>query len=132
MPICGGFIPEIRVDAAYSHPVRFHMPDGPHLRAPVDVEASGALSSIHEVRPVYTELTSSGATLRAMNAAMTPYSTSSYDLFETGGIIYEDFEFNEWEPSFYELTTSAARLSPSARARSTSSSSRTSPASPST
>ncbi len=105
MSICGGFIPEICVDAAYSHPVRFHLPDGRTYEFLVDVEASGALSSIHEVRPVYTELTSSGATLRAMNAGMSPYSTVSYDLFESGGIIYEDFDFTEWEPSFYELTT---------------------------
>jgi RHS repeat-associated protein len=105
MSVCGGFIPQICVDSEYNHPVSFHMPDGRVYEFLVEVEASGALSSIHEVKPVYLELTSTGASLRAMNANFVPYSTTSYDLFETGGIIYEDFDFTEWEPSYYELTT---------------------------
>ncbi|MEZ4294892.1 MAG: fibrinogen-like YCDxxxxGGGW domain-containing protein [Polyangiaceae bacterium] len=103
--VCGGFIPEICVASDYEHPTRFHLADGRMYEFLIEVEASGALSSIHDVRPSYTELTATGATLKTLNASFVPYSTVNYDLYEISGVIYEDFDFTEWEPKYYELTT---------------------------
>ncbi|MBK8257047.1 MAG: DNRLRE domain-containing protein [Polyangiaceae bacterium] len=108
--VCGGFIPKICVTSDFDHPTRFHLADGRMYEFLIEVQASGALSSIHDVRPQYTELTNSGATLKTLNQNFVPYSTASYDLYEISGVIYEDFDFTEWEPAYYELTTEVGEV----------------------
>jgi len=103
--ICGGFVPKICLGAAYDHPVRFQLPDGRAYSFLVEVEGDGGLSSIHPARPVTTELTSYGATLKTLDASFNPYSDSSFDLYEISGTVYEDLDFTPWEPAYYELTT---------------------------
>jgi hypothetical protein len=102
--VCGGFIPEICVDPAYDHILEVDFDDGSSTQFLFDPEASGALSSIHEVRVRFVQLNGLPMTLQALNASFVPYSTTSFDLFETGGVLYEDFDFTEFNPAFYELS----------------------------
>ncbi|MBK8259177.1 MAG: DNRLRE domain-containing protein [Polyangiaceae bacterium] len=103
--VCGGFIPKICLGSGYDHPVKFYLPDGRTYEFLVEVEGDGGLTSIHPARPVYTEQSTYGATLETLNSAFVPYSTVDFDLYESGGVVYEDLDFNEWEPSYYELHT---------------------------
>jgi hypothetical protein len=102
--VCGGFIPEICVDPVYDHILTVNFLDGSTASFLARADPSGALSSIHDLRMQFIALEPYGMTLAALHADFSPYSTTSYDLFETGGVIYEDFDFTPFNPMHYLLT----------------------------
>jgi hypothetical protein len=102
--VCGGAIPEICVVATVHHDLTIHLPNGSAAVWRIGVEGDGALSSIHAARPVYDELTALGGTLAALDENLVPYSTTSFDLFEVGGVVYSDFNFTEWAPAAFRYT----------------------------
>lgn len=102
----GRIPPTFAVEATDPHPLRFALPDGRSYRFQLTMELESGLSTIRPVRPVFVEEGSTGATLRALNAWMTPYSSTDYTLFARGDRIYEDVTSeDEFTPAYYELTT---------------------------
>ena len=102
---CGGFIPSLCVDPTVDHLLSFSLSDGRSYQFRVTMETDGSIASILPTHPVIVETTSTGGSLELLNAGFVVYSTTGFELVEAGGTIYEDLDFNEWEPAYYRLKT---------------------------
>ena len=66
------------------------------------------MASLLPVRPLLSELSSTGATIEALDAALVPYSTVSYDLYTvnvgTHDLYDDDTLTTLWEPAYWRVT----------------------------
>lgn len=108
--VSSGLIPHWEVTPSVEHRVSFALADGRTFEFVVTIEVQpNTLSSLIPVRPAFTEVTSTGATLSALNDWQVPYSVSSYDLFTDGTnqVIFADLSLEPWEPAYWQIQTAA-------------------------
>ena len=108
--LAGGFIPSFEILPANDHPLTFVLDDGRVYEFDCYVQTDNTLASILPVMPTFPEVTFTGATLDAMRADFSVYSTTSFDdglVIGTGqDTIFEDYDFaSPWEPRYYRLNT---------------------------
>lgn len=100
------FPPAFVIVSKLEHPLNFVLDDGRQFQFIAELEHDKSLSSIHPVRPKFTELSSFGAQIQALRADFTAYSTVDFSLYVVSGGVYEDLLSDTvWEPAYYQLTT---------------------------
>jgi hypothetical protein len=97
--------PSFEVTPDYDHPVNLALPDGRNIQFLVLLDLDPGLSSIHPARPEFLELSTTGSTIRALDERFNPYSTTEYDLYVISDVVYENLDFDIWEPRYWEVTT---------------------------